>query len=326
ATTGDDRAGTDTGVTITGHSAPHGGHGRNDARDDHHAATALGVSESLAHGRSATVVGTPGSGLPRTLVDVHSRLLDVHGLAPDDVLVLTPNRAHADALRDRLTAGARAVRTGGAGARSVQSYAFGIVAADSAVRQGEPMRFLSGADQDAVLASLMEGYEEGRAPDPGWPEGFTPEMTATVSFRDQLRDAVDRVLERGIEPVDIEAAALRRDRGEWGALARILQDYRDVTRAFSGYGGIDASSVIATARGILDDERAGGTVAVGPWTFSGETVPRCILLDAAQDVPDAVFELLDGLRALGCGVAVFGCPDSSTQGFRGAGGGLLALW
>ncbi|GAA4505903.1 UrvD/REP family ATP-dependent DNA helicase [Brevibacterium yomogidense] len=326
ATTGDDRTGTRAGATTAGHSAAHGGGERIPTRDDHRAATALGVSESLAHGRSATVVGTPGSGLTRTLVDAHSQLLDMHGFSPDDVLVLTPNRAHADALRDRLTAGARAVRTGGAGARSVQSYAFGIVAADSAVRQGEPMRFLSGADQDAVLASLMEGYEEGRAPDPGWPEGFTPEMTATVSFRDQLRDALDRVLERGIEPVDIEAAALRRDRAEWGALARILQDYRDVTRAFAGYGGIDTSSVIATAVGILDDERADGTAAGGTWTFSGETVPRCILVDAAQDVPDAVVGLLDGLRALGCGVAVFGCPDSSTQGFRGAGGGLLALW
>ena len=107
-------------------------------------------------------------------MEAHARLHDEHGLAPDDVLVLTPNRAHADALRDRLTAGAQAVRTGGAGARSVQSYAFGIVAADSAVRLGEPMRFLSGADQDAVLASLLDGYAEGRSPDPGWPDGLHP--------------------------------------------------------------------------------------------------------------------------------------------------------
>lgn len=284
------------------------------------------VAASLAGGQSAGVVGTPGSGLTRTLVDAHARLHDEHGFAPDDVLVLTPNRAHADALRDRLTAGSQAVRTGGAGARSVQSYAFGIVAADSAVRLGEPMRFLSGADQDAVLASLLTGYAEGHSPDPGWPEGFTPEMTGTVSFRDQLRDALDRVLERGIEPVDIDAAAQRRGRAEWAALARIVQDYRDITRAFSGYGGIDASSVIATAVAILADERTAGTTAGGTWSFSGETVPRCVLLDAAQDVPDAVFDLLQGLRALGCGVSVFGSPDSSTQGFRGAGGGLLSSW
>lgn len=322
-TTGETRAGTIAGDDAAG-SAVHGE--RVPAHHDDRVAAARGVADALANGRAASVVGTPGSGLTRTLVDAHARLLDVHGFAPDDVLVLTPNRAHADALRDQLTAGSRAVRTGGAGARSVQSYAFGIVAADSAVRQGEPMRFLSGADQDAVLASLMEGYADGRAPDPGWPEGFTAEMTATTSFRDQLRDAVDRVLERGIEPVDIDAAARRRNRREWSALARILQDYRDVTRAFSGYGGIDTSSVIATAVGILEDERACGTAVGGSWSFSGDTVPRCILVDAAQDVPDAVFGLLDGLRALGCGVAVLGCPDSSTQGFRGAGGGLLALW
>ncbi|SMY12938.1 UrvD/REP family ATP-dependent DNA helicase [Brevibacterium jeotgali] len=287
---------------------------------------ARSVAAALAAGRSAGVVGTPGSGLTRTLVEAHGRLHDEHGLAPDDVLVLTPNRAHADALRNRLTAGAQAVRTGGAGARSVQSYAFGIVAADSAVRLGEPMRFLSGADQDAVLASLLTGYAEGRSPDPGWPQSFTREMTGTVSFRDQLRDALDRILERGIEPTDIDAAAQRRDRTEWAALARIVQDYRDVTRAFSGYGGIDTSSVLATTAAILAEERAEGTTAGGIWSFSGESVPRCVLLDAAQDVPDAVNDLLQGLRALGCGVAVFGSPDSSTQGFRGAGGGLLSSW
>ncbi len=288
--------------------------------------TARSVAAALAAGESTGVVGTPGSGLTRTLVEAHALLHEGHGLAPDDVLVLTPNRAHADALRNRLTAGAQAVRTGGAGARSVQSYAFGIVAADSAVRLGEPMRFLSGADQDAVLASLLSGYAEGRSPDPGWPAGFTPEMTGTVSFRDQLRDALDRVLERGVGPVDIDEAARRRDRPEWAALARILQDYRDVTRAFSGYGGIDTSSVIATAVAILADEYAAGTTAGGVWSFSGESVPRCVLLDAAQDVPDAVHDLLQGLRGLGCGVAVFGSPDSSTQGFRGAGGGLLSAW
>lgn len=327
-TTGADTPGTDkTGTDRTDTD------GAGTSRRDHESAggsvtahVARSVAEALAAGQSAGVVGVPGSGLTRTLVEAHARLHDEHGLAPDDVLVLTPNRAHADALRDRLTAGSQAVRTGGAGARSVQSYAFGIVAADSAVRLGEPMRFLSGADQDAVLASLLDGYAEGRSPDPGWPDGFTREMTGTVSFRDQLRDALDRVLERGIGPADIDAAARRRDRTEWGALARILQDYRDVTRAFSGYGGIDTSSVIATAVAILADERDAGTTAGGLWSFSGESVPRCVLLDAAQDVPDAVHDLLQGLRALGCGVAVFGSPDSSTQGFRGAGGGLLSAW
>lgn len=290
------------------------------------AAAAQEVAALLAQGRAASVLATPGAGLTRTLVEAHTLLLTVHGFAPSDVLVLTPTRAHADALRDRLSAGRSAVRTGGAGARSVQSLAFGLVAADSAVRVGEPLRFLSGADQDAVLASLLEGYAEGRAPDPGWPGSFTSAMTGTVAFRDQLRDALDRVLERGLEPVDIDAVGVQDGRPEWSALARVLQDYWDVTRAFAGYGGIDTSGALDTARVLLEQERAAGTAAGGAWTFAPDPVPRCVLVDAAQDLSDAALGLLEGLRALGCGVAVFGCPDSSTQGFRGAGGGLLADW
>ena len=284
------------------------------------------IARLLAGGRAASVVAAPGAGLTRVLVEAHEQLLTTHGLAPSDVLVLTPTRAHADQLRDRLSAGTSAVRVGGAGARSVQSFAFGLVAADSAVRLGEPLRFLSGADQDAVLASLLEGYAEGRAPDPGWPETFTQEMTGTVSFRDQLRDALDRVLERGAEPVDIDAVAMRSARPEWAALARVLQDYRDVTRSFAGFGGIDTSGVLDAARDLLGDERGAGTAAGGPWSFAPDPVPRCVLVDAAQDISDAALGLLEGLRDLGCGIAVFGCPDSSTQGFRGAGGGLIAQW
>ncbi|HJG78879.1 MAG TPA: PD-(D/E)XK nuclease family protein [Brevibacterium senegalense] len=289
-------------------------------------AVAQETARLLAEGRAVSVVAAPGAGLTRSLVEAQGRLLTTHGLAPSDVLVLTPTRAHADVLRDRLSAGSSAVRVGGAGARSVQSFAFGLVAADSAVRLGEPLRFLSGADQDAVLASLLEGYATGRAPDPGWPESFTPAMTGTVAFRDQLRDALDRVLERGAEPTDIDAAATRAGRPEWAALARILQDYRDVTRSFAGYGGIDTSGVLDAALDLIRDERATGTVAGRPWSFAPDPVPRCVLVDAAQDVSDAALGLLEGFRSLGCGVAVFGSPDSSTQGFRGAGGGLVADW
>ena len=315
------------------------GAGREDAVDDSTADGALvdadgqridpvagSVARLLAGGGAASVVAAPGTGLTRVLVEAHEQLLTTHGLAPSDVLVLTPTRAHADQLRDRLSAGTSAVRVGGAGARSVQSFAFGLVAADSAVRLGEPLRFLSGADQDAVLASLLEGYAEGRAPDPGWPETFTQEMTGTVSFRDQLRDALDRVLERGAEPVDIDAVATRGARPEWAALARVLQDYRDVTRSFAGFGGIDTSGVLDAARDLLGDELGAGTSAGGPWSFAPDPVPRCVLVDAAQDISDAALGLLEGLRSLGCGIAVFGCPDSSTQGFRGAGGGLVAQW
>src|SRR5690606_28759477 len=73
------------------------------------------IARLLAGGRAASVVAAPGAGLTRVLVEAHEQLLTTHGLAPSDVLVLTPTRAHADQLRDRLSAGTSAVRVGGAG-------------------------------------------------------------------------------------------------------------------------------------------------------------------------------------------------------------------
>ncbi|GAA2088308.1 PD-(D/E)XK nuclease family protein [Brevibacterium salitolerans] len=307
-------------------SDPHDMSERTDTRPAHGGplvAASAEVADLLAGGSSVCVAAVPGSGLTNTLVGAHSRLLGVHGLVPDDVLVLTPNRAHADALRDRVGAGERAVRTG-AGARSVHSLAFGLVSAETAATLGEAARFLSGADQDAVLGTLLEGFEEGRVRSPRWPDSFSPEMRRTAAFRDQLREALDAVLVRGVTPVEAEAAARETGRGEWLALAQVLQDYRDQL-SFPGYGGVDTSGVLADAAAIIRGQAEAGAVAGSAWTFSAERIPRCVLVDAAQDVPDAAADMLAGLTRLGCAVAVFGSPDSSTQGFRGA-GGLVADW
>ncbi|WP_029088883.1 UrvD/REP family ATP-dependent DNA helicase [Brevibacterium album] len=281
------------------------------------------LAQLLLRGKSACVAAVPGTGVTSTLVAAHTRLLSSGSLGPDDVLVLTPNRAHADALRDRVGAGERAVRTG-AGARSVHSLAFGLVSAETAATMGEAARFLSGADQDAILGTLLEGFDSGRVRAPHWPEAMNAEMRRTDAFRDQLREALDAVLIRGIAPVEVEEAAREAGRGEWLALAQILQDYRDQL-SFPGYGGVDTAGVLAEAAAIVRAEAAAGTAAGAPWSFSAERVPRCVLVDAAQDVPDAAFGLLEGLTRLGCAVAVLGSPDASTQGFRGA-GGLVPAW
>lgn len=75
---------------------------------------------------SGTIIGAPGTGKTRVLVDRVVHLLGDGGLAPEELIVLTPNRQAATALRDRI--GVRVGQaTPGPLARSLGSFAFQVV-------------------------------------------------------------------------------------------------------------------------------------------------------------------------------------------------------
>lgn len=280
------------------------------------------LAAALAAGQAVSVVGAPGTGKTALLLAVHARLAALPGTGPDDTLVLTPTRDHATDLRDRIALDPERVRTAPA-ARSIHSLAFGIVSAHAAVRDGAGTKFVSGPDQDALLAALLEGYEEGRAAPPAWPAHMTAEVRRTAGFRDELREVINRVMERGFAPADVLAAAQAARRPEWTAVAQVLQDYEDQL-AVPVFGGVDTAAVLAEAAAVLREERDAGTVAGRRWSFSGEIVPRYVLVDAAQDLPDAAVAVLSGLRDLGTRIAVAASPDTGTQGFRGGSGSVVA--
>lgn len=285
------------------------------------------LARALATGTSCAVVGGPGTGKTDLVRRVHAALA---GLVPaDEVLVLAPDRDHANELRDSLSAGDRAGVRRSPAARSLHSFAFGLVSAFRAAEFGESTRFVSGADQDALLAELLDGYdhaaERGITP-PTWTERLSPEVRATAEFRSQLRDVLDRLLERDATPARVRELG-RRYRGEWIVAAEILQDYQDLLDV-PGFGGVDTASVLARAAGIVRAQRVDSSVRAGTrWSFSGDLVPRVLLVDAAQDVPDAAVPLLVALRDLGTVIGVLGSPDTGTQAFRGATGAVLrAAW
>src|SRR6218665_1672878 len=103
---------------------------------------------------SGVIIGAPGTGKTRTLVDRVVHLLDGTGLQPEELIVLTPNRQVATALRDRI--GVRIGQaTPGPLARSLGSFAFQLVRG-AMVRSGlEPPALLTGADQDRLIAELL---------------------------------------------------------------------------------------------------------------------------------------------------------------------------
>lgn len=285
--------------------------------------TAAELATELLSGSSMTVLGAPGTGKTALVADTYACLTRERASRTDEVVVLTPTRDLASWLRDRLPQEAHRVRSGPA-ARSLHSLAFGLVSAHAAVRDGAGTKFLSGADQDALLAELLAGYRAGRVSPPRWPVHLGPEVRTTTAFRDQLREVLNRVMELGFTPAQVQAAGLAHDRGDWAAAAEVLQDYEDQI-AVPVFGGVDTAAVLAEAASVLRDEHVAGTVAGQSWSFSGEIVPRFVLVDAAQDLSDAAVAVLSGLRDLGAVLAVCASPDTGTQGFRGSTGSIVSL-
>ena len=272
------------------------------------------AAESLLAGQRTAVFGGPGTGKTEQLVDAYAALAETGGQA--SVLALTPSREHADVLRDRLPS-SDTVRSAPA-ARSVHSYAFSLVSAHSTAVYGRPLDFISGADQEYLLASILEGYESGRVSGPEWPQGFSRELLGTSGFRRQLRDALNAVMGYGVTPAQLLHLGKRRGLQEWQALALVLQDYEDLL-AVPVFGGVDTAAVFAHAASVV----AGDSAEAGrAWSFSPETVPAHILLDSAQDFPDTALDFLLALEAKGATIGLWISPDTTVQGFRGAGGRL----
>ena len=179
------------------------------------------LTAALLARTSCAIVGRPGTGKTTLLTEVYGRL--VASTDPSSVLVLTPDRDHADVLRNTLPVPSEAVLRA-APARSLSSFAYGLVRAAHATATGEDLEFVSGADQDVFLADLLAGHEAGHGRRPAWPADITAEVRATSAFRTEVRDALNRVMEFdfGVRtPAPTEAGEFVFDAG-LGALDRVL--------------------------------------------------------------------------------------------------------
>ncbi|WP_309127980.1 ATP-dependent DNA helicase [Microbacterium sp.] len=253
---------------------------------------------------SALVIGAPGTGKTRTLVERVVRLLAPEGgaLQPEQVLVLTPSRQAATSLRDRIGVRVRQA-TPGALARSLGSFAFQIVRG-SMVRDGQdPPALLTGADQDRIIAEILAGDEEDGVID--WPEALGAPVRASKAFRSELRAFLAECTELGADP-----ELLRRSGDEaWRAVADFMSDYRRVLDGMRS-AHRDAADLVAEATAVL---RTAEPSALGPLGAL-----RVVLIDDAQELTRGGIEIVRALRARGVAVLAFGDPDISSGAFRGA--------
>src|SRR5690606_7219692 len=250
---------------------------------------------------SGTIVGAPGSGKTAVLVERVARLVggDDAPLESDQVVVLTPSRASATRLRDRL--GQRVgVATPGPLARSVGSFAFQIVRADLLLR-GEPApELLTGAEQDRILSQVIEG--DIAAPRIRWPEHLGETVRRSKDFRSELRAFIDAAIELDVSREELAALA----GGAWAPIAELTREYGAVLSRMST-NAMGAAELASAARRALVERAA----------LPGIDRIRAVLVDDAQELTLGGIALLEALRARGIAVLAAGDPDIASGAFRG---------
>ena len=257
---------------------------------------------------SGVVIGAPGTGKTRTLVDRVVQLLEVEGLRPEEVLALTPSRQAATALRDRI--GVRIGQaTPGPLARSLGSFAFQLVRG-AMVREGaEPPALLTGADQDRIIAELLAGdAEDARI---SWPPALSEPVRASKGFRSELRAFLAECTELGASPAELRATG----DAVWTAAADFVEEYRAVLDALRA-AHRDTADLLSEAAGIL---RTADGATLGPLAPL-----RVVLIDDAQELTRGGIGVVRALRERGVAVQAFGDPDISSGAFRGASPELFA--
>nr|WP_202425412.1 ATP-dependent DNA helicase [Streptomyces sp. HUCO-GS316] len=252
------------------------------------------------------VLAGPGTGKTTTLVEsVAARI--ARGGDPARILVLTFSRKAAVELRDRM-----ALRNGAARApqaTTFHSFCYALVRAhqDSDLFV-EPLRLLSGPEQDVTVRELLAGQPDlerlGLA-HVRWPDELRACLT-TRGFADEVRAVLARSRELGLGPGALDAFARRIGRPDWRAAAAFLAEYLDVLDL---QGVLDYAELVHRAVLLARRPEVARHLALQY---------DAVYVDEYQDTDPAQVRLLHALAGGGRTLVAFGDPDQSIYAFRGA--------
>ncbi|APS19336.1 helicase UvrD [Streptomyces sp. Tue 6075] len=229
------------------------------------------------------VLAGPGTGKTTTLVESVAARVN-RGGDPARILVLTFSRKAAVELRDRMAARLGAAR--GPQATTFHSYCYALVRAhQDADLFADPLRLLSGPEQDVTVRELLAGQldleKEGLAR-VRWPDELRACLT-TRGFADEVRAVLARSRELGLGPDALADFARRTGRPDWTAAAQFLAEYLDILDA---QGVLDYAELVH--RAVLLAERP---------EVAAELAGRydAVYVDEYQDTDPAQVRLLHAL-------------------------------
>ncbi|MFD8290562.1 UvrD-helicase domain-containing protein [Streptomyces lavendulae] len=244
------------------------------------------------------VLAGPGTGKTTTLIEAAAARVEA-GVDPARILILTFSRKAAVELRDRA-----ALRLGGARApqaTTFHSFCYGLVRAHQDHELfADPLRLLSGPEQDVMVRTLLEGQRRLRSI--RWPDDLRAALT-TRGFADEVRAVLARARELGLGPRALADFAERIGRPDWKAAAAFLSEYLDVLDL---QGALDYAELLHRA------------VLLAESTPSLSSAYDVILVDEYQDTDASQLRLLRALNGPGGTLVAFGDPDQSIYAFRGA--------
>ncbi|MFF1924262.1 ATP-dependent helicase [Streptomyces sp. NPDC058221] len=261
------------------------------------------------------VLAGPGTGKTTTLVEAVAARV-ARGADPARILVLTFSRKAAVELRDRMAARLGAVR--GPQATTFHSFCYALVRAhQDADLFADPLRLLSGPEQDVTVRDLLagqldlekEGHDHIR-----WPDELRACLT-TRGFADEVRAVLARSRELGLGPDALADFARRTGRPDWSAAAEFLAEYLDVLDA---QGVLDYAELVHRAV-LLAERPEVSALLAGSYDL--------VCVDEYQDTDPAQVRLLHALAGNrgstpggggGRNLIAFGDPDQSIYAFRGA--------
>ncbi|MEU9037565.1 UvrD-helicase domain-containing protein [Streptomyces sp. NPDC048352] len=244
------------------------------------------------------VLAGPGTGKTTTLVEAAAARVEA-GTDPARILILTFSRKAAVELRDRA-----ALRLGGARApqaTTFHSFCYGLVRAHQDHELfADPLRLLSGPEQDVMVRTLLEGQR--RLNSIRWPDDLRAALT-TRGFADEVRAVLARARELGLGPEALASFAERIGRPDWKAAAAFLSEYLDVLDL---QGSLDYAELLHRA------------VLLAETTPSLASAYDVIYVDEYQDTDASQLRLLRALNGPAGTLVAFGDPDQSIYAFRGA--------
>ena len=191
---------------------------------------------------------------------------------PEQVLVLTFSRKAAGELRERITAPAAAARPRAAGA-TFHSFAYALVRAHQLepTLSREPLRLLSGPEQDLAVRELLAGELERRRA-VRWPDELRAGAHDPRASPTRCAPCSPARRELGLDPRGLAALGRRHGRADWVRGGRVPR--RVPRRARPRRASLDYAELVHRAVLLAERAEVAGGLRARATTRSSSTSTR----------------------------------------------------